>query len=353
MIVNDGSTDRTAEIINNFKNQDSRFRVLDLETSEHSPGAKVVRTFDKGLQALDWKDFDVVCKYDADIVFPTNYLEKIKQTFETNPKAGIVSGLVYIKKYKSNSEIKNLRNPNENWLDFSNKNNEWVFENLSSKNHVRGPIKAYRKECFETMIVNDGESALLAVETFDPNLILLDLMLPGIDGYQVCREVRVKHTTPIIMLSAKSEATDKILGLSLGADDYVTKPFDPSELVARVTSQLRRYLQLGVKKTDIETGITVGGLILNTDTKTFLVDGNVVKLTVTEFKILELLMSNPNIVFSAEQIYERVWQETAHATENAVMVHVRRIREKIEINPKEPKYLKVVWGVGYKIEKNS
>ena len=212
MIVNDGSTDRTAEIINNFKNQDSRFRVLDLETSEHSPGAKVVRTFDKGLQALDWKDFDVVCKYDADIVFPTNYLEKINQTFETNPKAGIVSGLVYIKKYKSNSEIKNLRNANENWLDFSNKNNEWTFENLSSKNHVRGPIKAYRKECFEDM---NGLRAVLGWDN-------LDILLAKKHGWDIVtiKDLWVKHLRPTAY-KYKSQKAEKLgqyfynIGLSL------------------------------------------------------------------------------------------------------------------------------------------
>ena len=212
MIVNDGSTDRTAEIVNNFKNQDSRFRVLDLETSEHSPGAKVVRTFDKGLQALDWKDFDVVCKYDADIVFPTNYLEKINQTFETNPKAGIVSGLVYIKKYKSNSEIKNLRNANENWLDFSNKNNEWTFENLSSKNHVRGPIKAYRKECFEDM---NGLRTVLGWDN-------LDILLAKKHGWDVVtiKDLWVKHLRPTAY-KYKSQKAEKLgqyfynIGLSL------------------------------------------------------------------------------------------------------------------------------------------
>ena len=212
MIVNDGSTDRTSEIINNFKNQDSRFRVLDLETSEHSPGAKVVRTFDKGLQALDWKDFDVVCKYDADIVFPRNYLEKINQTFETNPKAGIVSGLVYIKKYKSNSEIKNLRNPNENWLDFSNKNNEWIFENLSSKNHVRGPIKAYRKECFEDM---NGLRTVLGWDN-------LDILLAKKHGWDVVtiKDLWVKHLRPTAY-KYKSQKAEKLgqyfynIGLSL------------------------------------------------------------------------------------------------------------------------------------------
>lgn len=212
MIVNDGSTDRTAEIINNFKNQDSRFRVLDLETSEHSPGAKVVRTFDKGLQALDWKDFDVVCKYDADIVFPTNYLEKINQTFETNPKAGIVSGLVYIKNYKQNPEIKNLRNPNENWLDFSNKNNEWIFENLSSKNHVRGPIKAYRKECFEDI---NGLRAVLGWDN-------LDILLAKKRNWEVVtiKELWVKHLRPTAY-KYKSQKAEKLgqyfynIGLSL------------------------------------------------------------------------------------------------------------------------------------------
>ncbi|AZI55126.1 glycosyltransferase family 2 protein [Epilithonimonas vandammei] len=212
MIVNDGSTDRTAEIINNFKNQDSRFRVLDLQTSEHSPGAKVVRTFDKGLQALDWKDFDVVCKYDADIVFPTNYLEKINQTFETNPKAGIVSGLVYIKKYKSNSEIKNLRNPNENWLDFSNKNGEWIFENLSSKNHVRGPVKAYRKECFEDM---NGLRTVLGWDN-------LDILLAKKHGWDVVtiKDLWVKHLRPTAY-KYKSQKAEKLgqyfynIGLSL------------------------------------------------------------------------------------------------------------------------------------------
>ncbi len=212
MIVNDGSTDRTAEIINNFKNQDSRFRVLDLETSEHSPGAKVVRTFDKGLQALDWKDFDVVCKYDADIVFPTNYLEKINQTFETNPKAGIVSGLVYIKNYKQNPEIKNLRNPNEDWADFSNKNGEWVFENLSSKNHVRGPIKAYRKECFEDM---NGLRAVLGWDN-------LDILLAKKHGWDVVtiKDLWVKHLRPTAY-KYKSQKAEKLgqyfynIGLSL------------------------------------------------------------------------------------------------------------------------------------------
>lgn len=212
MIVNDGSTDRTAEIINNFKIQDSRFKVLDLETSEHSPGAKVVRTFDKGLESVNLKDFNVICKYDADIVFPRNYLEKINQTFETNPKAGIVSGLVYIKNYKQNPEIKNLRNPNEDWLDFSNKNNEWIFENLSSKNHVRGPIKAYRKECFEDM---NGLRAVLGWDN-------LDILLAKKHGWDVVtiKDLWVKHLRPTAY-KYKSQKAEKLgqyfynIGLSL------------------------------------------------------------------------------------------------------------------------------------------
>ena len=212
MIVNDGSTDRTSEIINNFKNQDSRFRVLDLEKSEHSPGAKIVRTFDKGLETVDWKSFDVICKYDADIVFPRNYLEKINQVFVTNPKAGIVSGLVYIKNYKQNPEIKNLRNPNENWLDFSNKNNEWIFENLSSKNHVRGPIKAYRKECFEDM---NGLRAVLGWDN-------LDILLAKKHGWDVVtiKDLWVKHLRPTAY-KYKSQKAEKLgqyfynIGLSL------------------------------------------------------------------------------------------------------------------------------------------
>ncbi len=212
VVVNDGSTDRTSEIINDFKVQDSRFKVLNLEKSEHSPGAKVVRTFNKGLESVDWKDFDVICKYDADIVFPQNYLEKINQVFETNPKAGIVSGLVYIKNYKQNPEIKNLRNPNENWSDFSNKNQDWVFENLSSKNHVRGPIKAYRKKCFEDM---NGLRAVLGWDN-------LDILLAKKNNWEVVtiKELWVKHLRPTAY-KYKSQKAEKLgqyfynIGLSL------------------------------------------------------------------------------------------------------------------------------------------
>ncbi|MPT30320.1 MAG: glycosyltransferase family 2 protein [Chryseobacterium sp.] len=201
VVVNDGSTDRTQQIIMNFKLSTSDFQFLDLERSQHEPGAKVVRTFNKGLESVDWKSFDVICKYDADIVFPQNYLEKINQVFETNPKMGIASGLVYIRNYKQNPEIKNLRNPNENWTDFSNKNQEWIFEDLSSKNHVRGPIKAYRKECFEDM---NGLRAVLGWDN-------LDILLAKKSNWEVVtiKELWVKHLRPTAY-KYKSQKAEKL-----------------------------------------------------------------------------------------------------------------------------------------------
>lgn len=192
--------------------------------------------------------------------------------------------------------------------------------------------------------------ALAILEREEIHLILLDIMMPKMDGITATFKIRQEKNIPIIMLSAKSEDTDKILGLNIGADDYVTKPFHPLELLARVKSQLRRYTNLGTYKVT-EDEIQVRGLTLNKSTKTVSVDGNDVRLTATEYKILELLMENKGRVFSIEEIYERVWREPYLNAENTVAVHVRRIREKIEINPKEPKYLKVVWGIGYKIEK--
>ena len=208
-------------------------------------------------------------------------------------------------------------------------------------------------ESYEVTKAYNGMEALDALVSNNIQLILLDVMMPKLDGLSTMMKIRQSKNIPIIILSAKSEDSDKILGLSMGADDYVTKPFNPQELVARVKSQLRRYMQLG----DMEniylksSQIIVGGLSLDTETKEFMVDGEVVKLTPTEFKIMEFLISHAGMVFSAEQIYEHVWKEPAYSVENTVMVHIRRIREKIEINPKEPKYLKVVWGIGYKIEK--
>ena len=209
------------------------------------------------------------------------------------------------------------------------------------------------KEGYDVIEVYDGVQALEIIEqNNDVQLIILDVMMPKLNGLTALMKIRETRNIPVIMLSAKTEQSDKIIGLSMGADDYITKPFDAAELVARVSSQLRRYTQFGVQsQTTNNDLLCIGGLILSLDAKSLQVDGTDVKLTATEFKILELLMSHPNKVFSAEHIYTSVWQEEAYSSENAVMVHIRRIREKIEINPKEPKYLKVVWGIGYKIEK--
>jgi DNA-binding response OmpR family regulator len=212
--------------------------------------------------------------------------------------------------------------------------------------------KLLTMEGYEVIKAYNGMEALDALVVNNVHLILLDVMMPKLDGLSTTLKIREKKNIPIIILSAKSEDSDKILGLSMGADDYVTKPFNPQELVARVKSQLRRYMHLGdMGNISHDSQILVGGLSLNKDEKQLLVDGDPVKLTPTEYRIMELLMINAGVVFSAEQIYERVWEEPAYSVENTVMVHIRRIREKIEINPKEPKYLKVVWGIGYKIEK--
>jgi len=216
---------------------------------------------------------------------------------------------------------------------------------------IRDAIEIYLQN--ESMIVHkagDGLEALAILEKEEIHLIILDIMMPKMDGITATFKIRQEKNIPIIMLSAKSEDTDKILGLNIGADDYVTKPFHPLELLARVKSQLRRYTNLGTYKVT-EDEIQVRGLTLNKSTKTVSVDDNEIRLTATEYKILELLMDNKGRVFSIEEIYERVWKEPYLNAENTVAVHVRRIREKIEINPKEPKYLKVVWGIGYKIEK--
>lgn len=207
-------------------------------------------------------------------------------------------------------------------------------------------------EGYEVVKAYNGLEALDALVINNIQLILLDVMMPRLDGLSTTMKIREKKNIPIIILSAKSEDSDKILGLSMGADDYITKPFNPQELVARVKSQLRRYMYLGDMGNISHTAqVLVGGLRLDKDAKQMTVDGEVVKLTPIEFKIMDLLMTNAGNVFSSEQIYERVWEETAYSVENTVMVHIRRIREKIEINPKEPKYLRVVWGIGYKIEK--
>ena len=213
-------------------------------------------------------------------------------------------------------------------------------------------IRIYlRGEDIETIMANNGQEAIDLMRQGNIHLILMDIMMPGIDGIVATSLIREFSSVPIIMLTAKSEDTDKIMGLSLGADDYITKPFNPMELVARVKSQLRRYLQFNtVQSTTDEDTLEVGGLSMNTVTKQVSVDGNEVRLTPTEFKILSLLLRNKGRVFSINDIYERVWDEPGYNAENTVAVHIRKIREKIEINPRDPRYLKVVWGVGYKIE---
>ena len=208
------------------------------------------------------------------------------------------------------------------------------------------------QEGYHILKAYDGEQALKILETEEVHLLVIDVMMPRLDGIRATLKIREKHSIPIIILSAKSEDVDKILGLNVGADDYVTKPFNPLELVARVKSQLRRYTQLGgTAKKESEHVYEVGGLQINDDLKEVTVDGEKVKLTPIEYNILLLLMKNQGRVFSIDQIYESIWNEEAIGADNTVAVHIRHIREKIEINPKDPRYLKVVWGVGYKIEK--
>lgn len=219
---------------------------------------------------------------------------------------------------------------------------------------IREGVEIYLKsQGYEVYQAADGLEGLKVIESQEIHLAIVDVMMPRMDGIQMTIKLREKYDFPVIFLSAKSEEVDKIMGLNMGADDYITKPFTPMELLARVNSQLRRYRRFMEKldrKEKMENIHIIGGLELNEDTMEASVDGEPVKLTPTEYKILLLLMKNPGRIFSAEEIYERVWNERAVNTDT-IMVHVRNIREKIEINPKEPKYLKVVWGVGYKIEK--
>lgn len=203
---------------------------------------------------------------------------------------------------------------------------------------------------YRVITATDGIDALEKIRTNEIHCVVLDIMMPRLDGLKATLKIREKYNFPIILLSAKSEDTDKIAGLGFGADDYVTKPFNPLELVARVQSQIRRYVNLGslvITKSQLVTG----GLILDTDAKSLSVDGQEVKVTPIEYKIMEYLMKNMGRVLSSSQIYEAVWNEPSYTSEKTVTVHIRNIREKIEINPKEPKYLKVVYGLGYKCEK--
>lgn len=234
------------------------------------------------------------------------------------------------------------------------KNDEYNILVVEDDREIRDGIEIFLKsQGYHVYKAADGVEGLEIIGREKIHLAIVDIMMPRMDGVTMTMKLREKYEFPVIMLSAKSEETDKVIGLNIGADDYVTKPFTPLELMARVNSQLRRYTRfagMAGKKDENDKTYIIGGLELNEETVEFFVDGSPVKLTPIEFKILALLMRNPGRVFSADEIYERVWNEKAINTDT-IMVHVRNIRDKIEINPREPKYLKVVWGVGYKMEK--
>ncbi len=222
---------------------------------------------------------------------------------------------------------------------------------VDDEKEIRDAIEIYLKNEGITVIkAKDGIEAIEKLHEHTVHLIILDIMMPRLDGIATTFKIREEQNIPIIILSAKSEDMDKILGLQVGADDYVTKPFNPLELIARVKSQLRRYVTLGTYEGSNKV-INLKGLTLDQAAKEVTVHGEVVKLTPTEYKIVELLMTNAGRVFSIDEIYERAWKEPGYNPENTVAVHIRKIREKIEIDPKNPRYLKVVWGIGYKMEK--
>lgn len=236
-----------------------------------------------------------------------------------------------------------------------NRNGEGMTMNIlvcDDDKEIVEAIEIYlQQEGYHIIKAYDGEQALALLKENEVHLLIIDVMMPKLDGIRATLKIREESSIPIIILSAKSEDADKILGLNIGADDYITKPFNPLELVARVKSQLRRYTKLGNAAENSQTVYTVGGLMINDDLKEVTVDGEVVRLTPIEYNILLLLVKNQGKVFSIDQIYENIWNEDAIGADNTVAVHIRHIREKIEINPKEPRYLKVVWGVGYKVEK--
>ncbi|MBO5470523.1 MAG: response regulator transcription factor [Lachnospiraceae bacterium] len=205
------------------------------------------------------------------------------------------------------------------------------------------------KEGYSVVAAYNGKEALKALQNQQVQLIILDIMMPEMDGIQALLKLREYSSIPVILLSAKSEDADKIKGLNVGADDYITKPFNPLELLARVKSQLRRYTQFGGMAESGGSLLINGGITMDTEQQLVTVEGEVKKLTPTEFRILKLFMENVGMVFSSAQIYERIWDEDAYATDNIVSVHIRRIREKIEIDPKNPDYIKVIWGVGYRM----
>ena len=218
--------------------------------------------------------------------------------------------------------------------------------------NIRNVVREYAEfEEYEVTEAENGMEAVALCREQDFDLIIMDVMMPRLDGIRATLKIRENSSIPIIILSAKTEDADKILGLNIGADDYISKPFNPLELVARVKSQLRRYMHLGNVADENMSVYRVGGLEINDDLKEVKVDGETIRLTPIEYNILLLLVKNAGKVFSIEQIYESIWNEEAVGADNTVAVHIRHIREKIEINPKEPRYLKVVWGVGYKVEK--
>lgn len=230
--------------------------------------------------------------------------------------------------------------------------NECVLVVDDDKEIVKAIALLLEKEGYRVLKAYNGIQALEMAAENQIQLIIIDIMMPKLDGLSAMMKIRERKNIPIIMLSAKGEDTDKILGLSMGADDYVSKPYHPAELTARVKSHLRRYTSLGDIHASISSANIVNGkLCYNEEERILYMDGEPVKLTATETKIVDLLMHNLGRIFPAEEIYRRVWNEEAYAAENTVMVHIRRIREKIEYNPKEPEYLKVVWGIGYKMEK--
>ncbi|MGN1400670.1 MAG: response regulator transcription factor [Bacillus sp. (in: firmicutes)] len=223
---------------------------------------------------------------------------------------------------------------------------------VDDEEEIRNAIEIYLKnEGISVIKAADGLEALEKLSENEIHLIILDVMMPKLDGISTTFKIREKKNIPIIILSAKTEDADKVLGLQIGADDYVTKPFNPLELIARVKSQLRRYVTLGTYEGGAQKQISIRGLILDEEAKQVTVNGEAVKLTPIEYRIVELLMRNAGRVFSINEIYELVWKEPGYNAENTVAVHIRKIREKIEIDPKNPRYLKVVWGIGYKMEK--
>jgi len=217
---------------------------------------------------------------------------------------------------------------------------------------IVGAIEIYlKKEVYNIIKAYNGQKALEVINSQEIHLVILDIMMPKKDGLETLKEIRKEKSIPVILLSAKSEDYDKIEGLDLGADGYITKPFNPLELIARVNSNLRRYVKLGsIEPKENEVIYKTGGLIINDEKKTVSVDDKQVKLTATEYNILKFLLKNKGKVYSIPEIYENVWKEEGFGAENIIAVHIRHIREKIEINPKEPQYLKVIWGVGYKVE---